>query len=126
LKSQVCIDLLTTAIQGGGSAYWANDYSNLKETRNEKHETIEFRIGNPLDSSLPLPTRNLVTVTDIENAICYISQEARNPLNHELGPAYKRIIKDIVENSDDDGCSSDAEIADVVLQIAIFGEIIFG
>jgi hypothetical protein len=126
LKHKVLIDLLTTAVQGGGSAYWANDYTGLSEDRNEECETIRFTIGKPSEDNLPEPMRNEITLESIQNAICWISQEAKNGLCRD-SKLFQRIIKDIVENSDDDhGCASDADIADMVLQIAVFGEIIFG
>ena len=99
-------DILTAAVEGG-TGYWA-------EVRNYKWEnvpvvTVELRETDRL--SAVKPGWHFVSAMDI---LAVLPQIAENS-----GQASGWNIREIVENHD-------AEIADIAVQLVLFGEVIYG
>lgn len=126
-QTEYCINTLTTAIEGGIN-YWA-------EGRKFKRQPeVEGVIGMGYLSCQLRPNAGEGTA--------FADGDARNDwqdINVEkLSAAVQKIItskdlcrKDIREDilvdwHDANACRSDAETADVIVQIALFGEIVFG
>ena len=114
-------DTLTTAIEGG-SSYWAEG-RNFEREPDLTYVSCELRPSR--DEGLP-----------------YEKGDPRNDWKHigpkELEAAMLRIINDkslcnrqireavLIDYMDPDSCWGDAETADAVVQVALFGEIVFG
>jgi hypothetical protein len=126
---QYCSDTLTTAIEGGIN-YWAKGrkFKRIHESDAENglnylacelkphaDEGQAFADGDPRNNWKP------VNLDTIETAIHLLMSDAGLKL------CRKDIVEDIrIDWADPDSCRSDAETADVIIQIALFGEIVFG
>lgn len=113
-------DTLTTAIEGGIN-YWAKgrSFERLKdltyvscEIRPDPSEGLPYPDGDPRNGW------QRVDAARIEAAMLRIIQE-------KICAAHIRewVTKDYL---DPDTCAGDADSADAVIQIALFGEIVFG
>lgn len=126
---QYCSDTLTTAIEGG-ITYWAKGRKFVRvpefdaenalnylacELKPKTDEGPAFAEGDPRNSWKP------VTLDTIETAVHLLMSDAG------LRLCRKDIIADIRLNwADPEACRGDAETADVIIQVAMFGEVVFG
>lgn len=109
--------LFTDAIQGPGSAYWANEYADLNEDRDEKGNTTFFSIGQPLpgaECNEP-PVHTEIRLPEIKAAVAWLLQHAG-----EDGACHPTYIRCLLNDD------YDAVTTDVVLQVAVFGKVIYG
>jgi hypothetical protein len=121
-SDMICSSILTNAIEGG-SAYWANDYTKLHVDRDKELNVTEFRIGNPrrgAECNEPV-INHIVTLADIRKAFQWlVDNQGKDGACH---PSY---VADIIKNCDEFGCGSDAYTCDIVVQVAVFGKVIYG
>lgn len=118
ISRQTLRDLLSTAIEGG-SSYWADfskaeragdgDYLRVKVTEREKSSKERLRVNR------------FVTAEDLANGIqrlaaCAVSGQFRDGT---LFPAAGKHFADAIGDHD-------AVTADVVLQMTVFGELVYG
>ena len=119
-RTEWCSDILTTAIEGGIN-YWAKG-RQFKQAENGFCTSCEIKPSG--DEGEPFPEgdiRNGWQVLDsaaIEVAVLRII----------AGDLCRKDIKEtvILDWQDPDAFRSDAETADVIVQVALFGEIVFG
>ena len=120
-QRQLMKDTLTTAIEGGIN-YWAMG-RNFEREEDSAYATCELRPhrdeGLPFEKGDPRNDWKRVGPEEIEAAMLRIINEPG------LCAAYIReaVLLDYI---DPDSCRGDADTADVVIQIALFGEIVFG
>lgn len=123
ISDQVVKDIFTTAVNSGGSAYWANDYQDLYEANDDQGCTTEFRIGAPHeDAECNEPVVNgVITLADMLKALQTLIDN-----RGKRGFVNERMVASLIKSMDDDGCGCDAFEADAVLQVAVFGSVIYG
>lgn len=124
----IATDLLTTAAEGG-IQYWAHvtDYKWDTEVVADRHVTVlEGDDG---------ATEITVTVAMIREAITKVVTGAVKPFYNQgytdtyakrVTDLFTEITRDKIKVSDSQGYDYDADDADNVLQIAAFGEIVYG
>lgn len=133
ISAQCVADILTTAVEGG-IAYWANDYRGVDWTRDALGTdcrvgyVTEFRIGNPLpDAECDVkPKRRKVGAREIVRALQWLQDAPSDdsiPSHAKAGADY---VAEIIGHCLPDGFEGDAGEADIVLQVAVFGRIIYG
>lgn len=118
VKRQTLRDLLCTAVEGG-SNYWADfsaaerteglDYVRVKVTEQEKHDNKKPRVNRYI--SADELTRGLE-----ELARCAVDGQHRD--GSDFPAAAKHLIDAVSDH--------DATTADVVLQMTVFGELVYG
>ena len=122
ISTQACLDIIVTACEGG-SNYWLNDH--IEDTKRDKDlNYTKLLLKEPSENSefAGTPPKNFeITAADIPGAISKLIANAGKP-----GYCHSRIIADIVGSLEEDGCGCDAEAADCVLQVAVFGECLYG
>lgn len=110
-------DLLTTAIEGG-SNYWMNDEENvinIQVHRDSDNNVIEIQCETDVDGEGWIVQE--ITVASMRKALTEMKDDAKMP-EHWRKWASKFIF--------DKDMDYDAEGADVLLQYAMFKEIVFG
>ena len=124
----ICASIMTNAIEGI-SAYWANDYTKLRTVYDKEPDVmkslgiLEFHIGNPkrgAECDQPV-VKHVVKCEDIRIAMQWLIDNQGKP--DACHPSY---VADIIKNCDEFGCGSDAYTCDIVLQVAVFGKVIYG
>ena len=114
-------DTLTTAIEGGIN-YWAEG-RNFERELDLTYVSCELRPsrdeGIPYEKGDPRNDWKRVGPEEIEAAMLHIIND-KSLCNREIRNAV------LIDYMDPDACYSDAETADAVLQVALFGEIVFG
>jgi len=128
-SDKICASIMTNAIEGI-SAYWANDYTKLQTIYDKEPDImkslgiIEFRIGNPRrGAECDAPVKNhVVKCEDIRTAMQWlIDNQGKDDACH---PSY---VAELLKESDEEfGCGADAYTCDIVLQVAVFGKVIYG
>lgn len=126
LSDEACKDILTTAVQGGGSAYWANEYDGLTEENDDAGYVTVFGIGEPdedTDCNEPV-VNHRVTYEDMRPALQWLIDNTHKPSGS--GAIHKTMLASLVSSIEPLGCGCDGYEADAVLQVAIFGKVIYG
>jgi hypothetical protein len=127
IPEQACMDILCTAAESG-SNYWLGDYPH--EWRRIQFEGKSYsdyaglKIGNARKGSEAEgtdPMRKRINSEDIAKAITRMVELAGKP-----DGCHQRYVGDLLASIDDDGCSADADTCDIVLQLAVFGKVIYG
>lgn len=118
-------DLLTTAWEGG-SDYWSASYDAraIRRGGDKQNDLSEFDVvqieyqtpGGDDEFNEPVKQQTIAPA-DIGNAIAIVLNRAIKVGDH--------IIKDLENNIQEVGLC-DADTADVLLQVATFGDIIYG
>lgn len=127
VPEQACMDIMCTAAESG-SNYWLQDYPH--EWRRCQFEGKSYsdyaglkisnaRKGTEGEGSDPVKKR--INSEDIAKAITRCIELAGKD-----GGCHPRYIGELVASIDGDGCSADAELSDIILQIAVFGKVIYG
>ena len=124
-----CSDTLTTAIEGGIN-YWALGRKFLRVDEDAEEMALCYlgceikpdpAEGAAFDQGDKRNGWQAITLDSIAAAVALILSDAGK------GLLRKDIREDIlIDWNDADACRSDAETADVIVQIALFGEIVFG
>ena len=118
---QLFKDVLTTAIEGGIN-YWAEG-RNFERDESLDYTACELRPnkdeGEPFEDGDKRNDWQKIGLAEIEAAMLRIINEEKlcNRSTREM------ILADYLEA---DFCRGDAETADAIVQVAIFGEIVFG
>lgn len=129
-KEKFCAETLTNAIEGG-ITYWAQGRKFVRisdedgddmalcylscELRPDPSEGPAFTYGDKRNAWQAINLETLQTAVEL-----ILSAEG-------VGLCRKDIREDIlIDWNDPDSCRSDADTADVIVQIALFGEIVFG
>ena len=103
-------DVLCTAFEGG-SNYWINNIENTSENPKSQYFSECVAKGDT------------IIITDNEDYKEY-------PLNSKIfARGYKRYVQFCIREGREiyyDPCDIDSEIADVILQFALFNDIVFG
>jgi hypothetical protein len=134
VPEQVCRDILCTAIEGG-SVYWLTDYDGIDSQSEPSadgkyQEYVGLKIGDPTPGSEAVgtpPVRRVINCEAIAQAIGHLIQRAG-----QKGACHERYVGELIgsiERGDDGsrvGCSADNTTADLVLQMAVFNEVIYG
>lgn len=103
-------EVLCTAFEGG-SNYWIADVRNLSDKPKSQYFSISVAKGDTIE------------IIDNEDHKAY-----KLDFN-TLAEGYKRYVDYCLKNGRQvysDPCDIDAEIADIILQFALFNEIVFG
>jgi hypothetical protein len=110
-RNQIIIDTFITAVEGGIN-YWASlsEYSHK-----EGAETITVWE----DSESEEGTTHVVVPEDLRKVFTGIRSG-----KIEVAPYIAEQVK--LAYVDPDSCDIDADVADVIFQIAIFGQVVFG
>lgn len=106
-------DILTTAVEQG-CAYWANDFnggSGNDITRDDAGNVTSLTIGEPLEDS------DAVGVVVIQRTVQAVSL-GRALSSH--GAKFPHLVQAAISGD------YDALIADAILQLAVFGDVVFG
>lgn len=111
---QALRDLLCTAIEGGAN-YWAA-FSEAKRT-GPGGDYLSVRVL--CEDGAGQPVSRLITETDLIDGLTRLTQ---NPKGFQHGVAMKHFMDAV----GDPGSTGDATTADVVLQMVVFGEVIYG
>lgn len=122
--SEQCLkDILTIAVQNGGSAYWANEYNGLSEERDDAGNTTELKIGAPAsDTDCNEPVKHhKITIASMARAL----QRLVNKMGQPDG-AHRTHVMTLLGECEPEGCGADALACDLVLQMAVFEKIIYG
>lgn len=124
--------ILETAGQGIG--YWANDYRGRgfiypEKTAGESWPMpSEFRIGNPTtgaESDIK-PKRRIVRPADIAAALQWLVNACDDSSIPDHAKAPRDYVSKMLDYCEPDGFDGDAGDADNILQVAVFGRIIYG
>ena len=122
---ELCTDVLITAVEGGIN-YWAAVVSYEHDGMpRHRHATV-------VDTEEPENGEQTVHLKDIDRAMRSIAKQAfdRRPGDPRLLPDHTtRNIAGayLAKDACPDGCADiDAEVADVIFQVALFGEVIYG
>jgi hypothetical protein len=114
ISDQACFDILTTAWEGGID-YWVGEDYRAYPSRNERLDVTMIHI---VDSGEGVGVMaNEIGPAQVAAAISRILDEQIT--NHE-------IREDIVRQDLRNDCGADANTADAIVQIACFGEIVYG
>lgn len=117
VKRQLLRDLLVTAIEGG-STYWAS-FSNA--TRNEALDYLKVRVTESEASRTNTPRVNrYITPEELANGLEALARVCADEERLTQFPAAGKHLGDALSET------GDATTADVVLQMLIFGEVIYG
>ncbi len=111
-RKQFCTDVLTIALEGGVD-YWAVG-RNAQRTPDLDYTSIELRDSE--DSSQPFHLVNAETIETSVNRIIGGGVKIAEHLKAEIETAW-------LEN---DASVIDATTSDVIVQVACFGEIVYG
>jgi hypothetical protein len=113
VKDKLCLDLLTTAFEGG-SAYWLACKTRERDAEGNVTKIIGCRDAE--DKTTKWPDADLATMR----------LGIQKILNGDVAVA-KNIRADVLAAVlDDDNTSWDAETADCVLQAGLLGSIVYG
>lgn len=121
-REQYAMDTLTNAIECGIS-YWAvgRKFKTTKdglytscEIRPNPDEGLPFDKGDKRNGWQELNTEKILAACDL-----ILSDAGAKLCAH-------RIRAEILGDISDNGCRSDADTADVIVQVALFGELVFG
>ena len=116
VSQQLLRDLLSTAIEGG-STYWAS-FSNCE--RDADLNYLKVRVTE-IDASSSAPRRNLyITPEELANGLERLGRVCADPEKFARFPTAGKHLADALS---EDG---DVITADVVLQMTVFGEVIYG
>jgi hypothetical protein len=116
ITNQMCADVLVTALQGG-SYYWLGDYAHDIERAPQPlyYAALRFLVG------------------ENHNAPCevlcsYVDYPAIARAMHNIVHAGKwpNLAADVIHGLEEDGFSGDANVADCILQFAVFNDVVFG
>lgn len=117
-REQFLDDIITTAVEGG-IGYWSQvsqyRWGDEKETTVRVHEldsagNVENKVGVPI-------TRN-----KIEEAIKKIAD-----MNTSIEYLHPRVRGEIfIASCDNDAGDIDATLADIIVQVAMFGKVVYG
>ncbi len=111
IPDQTLRDILTTAVEQG-CAYWANDYNNgrgNRVTRDASGDVETFTLGHSDDgAACGKVIKRSVTPNDLGRALS------------KHGARFPHILQAAISGD------VDALQADAVLQLAVFGDIVFG
>lgn len=127
ISAQCVADILTTAVEGG-IAYWANDYRGVDWTQDANLYATEFRIGKPhpdAECNEP-PKRRKVGAREIVRALQWLQDAPSDASIPDHAKAHAETVASIIGHCMPDGFEGDAGEADIVLQVAVFGRIIYG
>jgi len=114
VRRQTLRDLLCTAVEGG-SNYWAT-FSNAEQT--ESLDYIKVKVTENESSREGTPRVNrYITADDLASGLSRLGQAAAND-DGTFQAAGKHLADALGDH--------DATTADVVLQMTIFGELIYG
>jgi tryptophan synthase beta subunit len=105
VSDQYCKDVLVTCVEGG-SNYWA-EFRNIK--RDSELDVLELECRDKEDEDA---LWKMVTISDIRRGV-----EVATKAEFQVAA---RIKSSILEDD------NDAESSDVILQAAVFGEVIYG
>lgn len=111
IPTSVVEGLITTAFEGG-SNYW---YTNLKADDADKLDDVEY-----WHIELPMMEGRYVTFKDIDDDEHRLDIDAIQRGLGVMAAKYPRHMNDAL-NENDDG-----DTADVFLQCAVFGEVVYG
>jgi hypothetical protein len=118
VDEQILLDTLTTAVESGGHALWYWEGFNMVNVDRDGDlnvDQITFDVDHPEDGK-----RYTVNMEDVREAIETILSDQRS-MNID-GSIVTSIRESVLGNDFD----MDALGADVVVQVAAFGEVIFG
>ncbi len=125
---ELCSDTLDNAIEGGIN-YWAvgRKFQRTPQDQERAGSYLACELKpNPDDGAAfsdddPRNDWQVIDLAKIEAAMVLLMSPAGVKL------CRKDIIEDIrADWSDPDACRSDAETADVIIQVALFGDVVFG
>ena len=107
---KILSDILTTAVEGG-TGYWAqcSDY----EWSDENPETTQVRLHEIEADHAEYTVGHLVTIDSIAEGLSRMAADKRYP------QFAKMVTQALVEKD------YDAEVADIAVQYAIFGEMVY-
>ena len=112
VDEQFCLDIMSTALESGNGSWWIIDY-DITTTRDDKRNIIKITLNNPKenDEYNEPPFRNTIQAFDIAKAYgdimsnntgdCHTESYSINALNYDAGDA------------------------DVLLQTAVFGKVVY-
>lgn len=106
--------IMTTAWEGG-SDYWMDNYDIAFDRDKDTTNITELVFKATLDDTCPYPTTWHIIADHIARAIDKLFER----------PGYEQAKQDIINNLDELG-AVDAETADVLVQLAVFGEVTYG
>jgi hypothetical protein len=116
VSRQTLRSLLCTAVESGGSDYWA-EFRDAERT--EDLDYLRVRVIE-LEQSDDRPRRNrYITAEDLATGLERLAKVAADPERSAKFPAAGKHFADALGDHD-------AETADVVLQMTIFGELVYG
>lgn len=125
---ELCSDTLDNAIEGGIN-YWAmgRKFQRAPQSHYRAGSYLACELKPNSDEGAAFPDddhRNdwqAIDLAKIEAAMVLLMSPAGAKL------CRKDIIEDIrTDWNDPDACRADAETADVIIQVALFGEVVFG
>lgn len=117
---QLLRDLLCTAIESGGCDYWA-EFSDAQRTGNMNYLSVRVKEHEAHDGKIRV--HRIVTADQLAIGMERLAQaewpngEKKNPTFYD-GAAFQHLADALSDH--------DATTADVVLQMTIFGELIYG
>jgi hypothetical protein len=124
---QALQDILFTACESG-SNYWLCDYKGVRATRTEgAGEYTGLVIGQPRPGSEAEGTPPVHTRITLERIAAAIGELVSG--QHCAGTYLGQIFGETefrANMTERGGCSADATACDCVLQVAVFGEVIYG
>lgn len=110
ITEEFIADVICTAFEGG-SNYWIQDVTNLSENPKSQYFSESVAKGDT------------ILITDNEDG-------TDHPLNAEIFcKGYEQYVKFCISKGREvyyDPCDIDSEVADMILQFALFNDIIFG
>lgn len=132
ITAQCVADILTTAVEGG-IAYWANSYRGVDWSQDDSGGDrngyiTEFRIGKPHpDADCDVaPKRRKVGAREIVRALQWLQDAPSDDTIPSHAKARAEYVAEIIGHCMPDGFEGDAGEADIVLQVAVFGRIVYG
>lgn len=128
LPEQACMDILCTCAESGYSNYWLKDYPHeWRRIRFEGKSYSDYaglKIGPAKKGSEAEgtdPVRRRINSEDIAKAIARMIELTGKP-----DGCHGSHVGALLGAIDSDGCSADGPTSDIVLQLAVFGKVIYG
>ena len=123
VTNQFLADILTTAVESGGISYWVEE---AHEVRRNGPRTRPGSIGNVDGDSI-----TFISVSDGESDRADVGLESIAQALGKIAMGEVKISPDLRASItramlDDDCGEIDAEAADVIVQVAALGEIVYG
>lgn len=127
VDEQLLLDVLTNAVESGGHAlwYWEGFYMvNVDRDGDLNVDQITFNVEHIAPGATAIDHQTAQYTINMEDVRVAIETILSDQRNCNIDPRIVGYIRSGVVGND--GGDIDAEAADVIVQVAAFGEVIFG